>query len=343
MSETNSNPDTIPAPLPATPKPPKPKQSESTVSAALAGLDGLSQQGAGTTVEAALPPNTTVLTMEDSAGTIQIDHTVGTTKSAANKHFLCYTTLEDLGETESRWVLGKITSKATKQGTAKRSAYSTNWHNYTIVRLLSGPTIELPGGIRAINLTLGALWCVLGHLPDDEVPSEGATVAFRQGLESSPMKGAAASKPQPMTSEEDDDDDILEIEDPQGGDNNQSGPQAGPSNIMDLTLDVNVAVKVNPDQLLPTAPGLGSTSESLVPSALSSITTLSTVSNITAINMEIAKNLTGFIQGTLHCQKNVLQWIPFIHNPAVYSPNSQPNKTPLSKKTNHGSPSGYGG
>ena len=145
MSETNSNPGTIPAPLPATPKPPKPKQSESTVSAALAGLDDLSQHGAGTTVEAALPPNTTVLTMEDSAGTIQIDHTVGTTKSAANKHFLCYTTLEDLGETQSRWVLGKITSKATKQGTVKMSAYSTNWHNYTIVRLLSGPTTELPG------------------------------------------------------------------------------------------------------------------------------------------------------------------------------------------------------
>ena len=28
--------------------------------------------------------------------------------------------------------------------------------------------------------------------------------------------------------------------------------------------------------------------------------------------MEIAKNLKGFIQGTLHCQKHVLQWIPFI-------------------------------
>ena len=102
MSATNSSPGTVPAPLPATPKPPKPKLSESTVSAALAGLDGLSQQGAGSTVEAALPPNTTILTMEDSAGAIQIDHTVGTTKSAANKYFLCYTTLEDLGETESR-------------------------------------------------------------------------------------------------------------------------------------------------------------------------------------------------------------------------------------------------
>ena len=86
----------------------------------------------------------------------------------------------------------------------------------------------------------------------------------------------------------------------QEGDNNQSGPQAGPSNIMDLPLDVDVAVEVNPDQLLPTAPGLGSTSESLVPSALFSINTLSTVSNTTATNMEIAKKLKGFIQGTLH-------------------------------------------
>ena len=56
-----------------------------------------------------------VLTTEDSAGAIQIDHTVGTTKSAANKYFLCSTTLEDLGETESRWILGKITNKITKQ------------------------------------------------------------------------------------------------------------------------------------------------------------------------------------------------------------------------------------
>jgi hypothetical protein len=136
MSETNSNPDTIPAPLPATPKPPKPKQSESTVSAALAGLDGLSQEGAGSKVEAALPPNTTVLTTEDSAGTIQLDHTFGTTKSAANKYFLCSTTLDDLGEVDSRWILGKITHKTTKQATAKRSSYATNWHNYSIVRLL---------------------------------------------------------------------------------------------------------------------------------------------------------------------------------------------------------------
>ena len=69
------------------------------------------------------------------------------------------------------------------------------------------------------------------------------------------MKGAAASKPQPMTSEEDDDDDILEIEDPQGGDTNQSGPQAGPSTLMVHPLDVDVVVEVNPDPLLSTNPG----------------------------------------------------------------------------------------
>ena len=112
-----------------------------------------------------------------------------------------------------------------------------------------------------------------------------------------------------MTSEEDDDDDILEIEDPQGGDNNQSGPQAGPSYTMVLPLDVDVVVEVNTNPLLSTALGLGSTSESMVPS---SITTLSTVSNTKATNMEIAENIKGFIQGTLHCQKHVLQWIPFI-------------------------------
>ena len=138
MSTTSTVPDNVPAPLLATPKPPKPKPSESTVSAALAGLGGPSQEGAGSKVEAALPPNTTVLTTEDSAGTIQLDHTFGTTKSAANKYFLCSTTLDDLQEVDSRWILGKITHRTTKQAIAKRSSYATNWHNYSIVRLLSG-------------------------------------------------------------------------------------------------------------------------------------------------------------------------------------------------------------
>jgi hypothetical protein len=43
-------------------------------------------------VHQGLPPNTRVLTTEDSNGAIQIDHTFGTTKSAANKYFLCSTT-----------------------------------------------------------------------------------------------------------------------------------------------------------------------------------------------------------------------------------------------------------
>ena len=61
-------------------------------------------------------------------------------------------------------------------------------------------------------------------------------------------------------------------------------------------------------------PGLNSTIGSLVPSALSAITTLSTVSNVADTNMKIAQDLKGFIQGTLHCQKHVLKWIPFIQN-----------------------------
>ena len=125
------------------------------------------------------------------------------------------------------------------------------------------------------------------------------------------MKGAAASKPQPMASEEDDDD-ILEIIDPQEEDNNQPGPQAGPSTLMVHPLDVDVVVQVNPDPVLSTNPGLASTNESMVPSALSSITNLSRVSNTTATNMAIAARVSGFIQGTLHCQKHVLEWIPYI-------------------------------
>ena len=75
--------------------------------------------------------------------------------------------------------------------------------------------MEVPPGPRAINLTPGALWCVLGKLPDNEVPSEGATETIRQGMVLSPMKGAAASKPHPLATEEDDDD-FLELVEPQG-------------------------------------------------------------------------------------------------------------------------------
>ena len=66
--------------------------------------------------------------------------------------------------------------------------------------------MEVPSGSRAINLTPGALWCVLGELPDDEVPSEGATEVVRQGLVLSPMKRVAPSKPHPLAAEENDDD-----------------------------------------------------------------------------------------------------------------------------------------
>ena len=101
--------------------------------------------------------------------------------------------------------LGKINNRTTKQSTAKKSSFTTNWHNYTIIKLLSGPLTDIPSTVRAINLTPGALWCVLGDLPDNELPTDGATEVARQVLEKSPTKKVPPSKPHPLADEEDDD------------------------------------------------------------------------------------------------------------------------------------------
>jgi hypothetical protein len=145
MSVIGSVRENGPPTLPVLTKPPKPKPTETTVSIALAELEGLTQEGAGAEVEAAMPPNTRVLTTEDTAGVVHINYQFGTTKSAANKYFLCLTTLDDLQETSSRWILGKINNRTTKQSTAKKSSFTTNWHNYTIIKLLSGPGVQKHG------------------------------------------------------------------------------------------------------------------------------------------------------------------------------------------------------
>ena len=82
MSETSSvQGNALPTPT-LTAKQPKPKPTETstTVSIALAEL----------------PTNTRVLATEDTAGAVHVDQQFGTTKSAANKYFLCLTTLDDL-------------------------------------------------------------------------------------------------------------------------------------------------------------------------------------------------------------------------------------------------------
>ena len=114
MSETGSAPEnalTMPTPTNKQTKN-KPKKTYTTVSGALTGLGGSAQEGAG--AEAALPTDTRVLTTEDPEGTVHIDQQIGTTKSAANKYFICRTRFDDIQETGEKWILGKITTRTTK-------------------------------------------------------------------------------------------------------------------------------------------------------------------------------------------------------------------------------------
>ena len=143
----------------------------------------------------------------------------------------------------------------------------------------------------------------LGELPDNEIPPEGATEVARQGLELSTTKRVAKSKPHPLATEEDDDDNIELIEH-QGEDSTQPEFQAGPSTPTVPTLDVDTEFQADPGPVLPTVHGLASVNESMVTS-LSSITNLSEVSNTTATNIEIATEVSGYIQGALHCQQHI--------------------------------------
>ena len=69
------------------------------------------------------------------------------------------------------------------------------------------------------------------------------------------------------------------------------------------------ATHPHPEPVPPTAYGLASINEPMICS-LSSITNLSAVSNTTATNIQIASEVSGYIQGALHCQIHISAWLP---------------------------------
>ena len=100
-------------------------------------------------------------------------------------------------------------------------------------------------------------------------------------------------------------------------DNSQPDPfkeplvRVWPSTPTVPTLDMDAEFQADPGTVLSTIHGLASVNESMVTS-LSSITNLSVVSNTTATNIQIATEVSGYIQGALHCQQHVSQRIPSI-------------------------------
>ena len=106
-----------------------------------------------------LPDTVSVLITESSPGHTTFDHAIGTQKSAKGHHFIAFSNLEEL-ETSGRWILGRILAPSTSRKRAAKSKYSENWHNFTLLRVLSGPNDwqDLTNSDRCINLRLGANW-----------------------------------------------------------------------------------------------------------------------------------------------------------------------------------------
>ena len=109
-----------------------------------------------------LPDTVSVLIAESASGHTSFDQTVGTQTTAKDHHFIAFTNLEEL-ETSGRWILGRILAPSTSRKRAATSKYSENWHNFTLLKLLSGPNDwqSLTGSSRCINLKLGANWCII--------------------------------------------------------------------------------------------------------------------------------------------------------------------------------------
>ena len=153
-----------------------------------------------------------------------------------------------------------------------------------------------------MNLTPGALWCVLGDLPDNELPSDEVAEVARQSLEKSPTKKVAPSKPHPLADEGDDDDEHTEHIKHHSGESDQPEAQAGPSVPINPPPVRDTETHAHPDPVLPTTHSLASLNESMVTS-LSSITVLFSVSNTTATTHQIAMEVSQLCTANniFHC------------------------------------------
>ena len=145
-----------------------------------------------------LPDTVSVLITESSPGHTTFDHAIGTQKSAKGHYFIAFSNLEEL-DPVGRWILGRIIAPSTSRKRAAKSKYSENWHNFTLLKVLSGPSDwqALTDSNRCINLQLGANWCMI----DLTVPVENLDVTITTLGDQEPIP-IAMSPPRPDQEQE---------------------------------------------------------------------------------------------------------------------------------------------
>ena len=113
-----------------------------------------------------------VFTTKSESGLSTFNQNLGT-KSAAKEHFfIAFSDLPELDPPE-RWILGQILEPSTSRKRAATTKYAENGHNFTLLKILSGPSEDwqaLIGTDRSINLKLGANWCIVKlNVPIEEL------------------------------------------------------------------------------------------------------------------------------------------------------------------------------
>ena len=125
----------------------------------------------GTQINTVSSADNIAMLADSSPGYTTFSQTVGTKTKAEDYHFIAFTNLEEL-ERPGRWILGQILTPSTSRKRAATSKYSENWHNFTLLKVLSGPNDwqALASSNRCINLKLGANWCMVQlNVPIEEL------------------------------------------------------------------------------------------------------------------------------------------------------------------------------
>ena len=149
-----------------------------------------------------LPETVSVCITESAPGHTTFDHTIGTQKSAKSQYFIAFTDIQEL-DPVGRWILGRVIAPTTNRNRAAKSKYSDNWHNFTLLKILSGPNNwqALTDSNRCINLQLGANWCIV----DLTVPVEDLNVTVTTQGDQEPTPIAMSPPRQAQEQEEQED------------------------------------------------------------------------------------------------------------------------------------------
>ena len=119
-----------------------------------------------------LSSSVAVLTTKSESGHTTFNQNLGTKSAAKDHFFIAFTDLPEL-DPPGRWILGQILGSSTSRKRAASTKYAENWHNFTLLKILSGPSDDwqaLVGTDRCINLKLGANWCIVKlNVPVEEL------------------------------------------------------------------------------------------------------------------------------------------------------------------------------